>query len=52
MRQILLLRIWINYLTIDDLSDMIDEDFDALTHCMEILGQQMHNRNKSKKGKK
>ena len=39
-------------LTIDDLSDMIDEDFDALTHCMEILGQQMHNRNKSKKGKK
>ena len=39
-------------ITIDDLSDLIDEDFDALTKCMEILGEQMHNRNKRSKGKK
>lgn len=39
-------------ITIDDLSDLIDEDFDALSNCMGILAEQMHNRNKKKKGKK
>ena len=36
-------------LSVDDLADLIDEDFDSIGKAMEILAEQMGGNNKSKK---
>ena len=38
-------------LTIDDLADLIDGDFNSISRAMEILGEQMGGNTKSKKPK-
>ena len=39
-------------LTLDDLADLIDEDFDSISRCVEVLAEQMGGSEKKQKANK